>query len=401
MSVENSVSEREREVNRILADYLESQRQGNAPDRQDLLRRHPDLADELRRSSATWTISGGWPDPLPHLPLRGQQHGSSARPRCRSRARHGSLLRRLRAAGGDRPRRHGRRLQGPAGEPEPHRGPEDDPRRPAGVAGTTCGASAREAEAAANLDHPHIVPIYEVGEHEGQHYFSMKLVEGGSLAGGTRRQLTADRRGRGAGGHGRPGRPPRPPARHPPPRPQAGATSCSMPQGQPHVTDFGLAKRVEGDTTAMTRTGSHRRHAQLHGARAGRAASKVLTTARRRLQPGRDPLRAADRPAAVPGGDAAGDAPAGAGAGARAAAHGRSPGRPRPGDDLPEVPGEGPGAALRFGRRRWRTTWSAGWTASRSSPGRPHRSSGSSSGRGAVRPSRPWSASASRRPWPC
>lgn len=110
-----------------------------------------------------------------------------------------------------------------------------------------------EAEAAANLDHPNIVSVFEVGEHSGRHFYAMSFVEGQSLS-----ELVMEG-----------------------PVPQKSAVEICRKtaqavayahlhgvihrdlkpgnilldaDGQPKVTDFGLARKVEGDSD-LTITG--------------------------------------------------------------------------------------------------------------------------------------------------
>jgi tRNA A-37 threonylcarbamoyl transferase component Bud32 len=112
-----------------------------------------------------------------------------------------------------------------------------------------------EAKAAARLDHPNIVTVHEIGEIDGQHFFSMEYVEGETLA----KRLA----------HG------------PLPSKKAARIMVTVAQAlhyahqqgilhrdlkpsnilidandEPYVTDFGLAKRLDADATHKTETGA-------------------------------------------------------------------------------------------------------------------------------------------------
>ena len=109
-----------------------------------------------------------------------------------------------------------------------------------------------EAEAAASLDHPCIVPIYEIGERDGSCYFSMKLVEGGPLDEVARREQMSPRRAAEVIARL---------ARTLDYAHQRGVLHRDIKpgnilidaKGEPHLTDFGLARLVETEST-ITRT---------------------------------------------------------------------------------------------------------------------------------------------------
>ncbi len=259
----NDPDSREERVNAILAAYLDAAAAGHAPDRAELLRRHPELAAELASFFAEDEQVRKMAEPLRSAaPAPAGQGVTQATGQTAAAVSLGvvryfgdyELLEEI-ARGGMGVVYKARQLS---------------LNRLVAIKMILAGQLASdadvkrfrsEAEMVARLDHPHIVPIYEVGEYQEQQYFSMKLIEGQSLAQrlasrkpgspvGTQEQCAAVRMLATV-------------ARAVHHAHQRGVLHRDLKPanilldvaGEPHVTDFGLARRMEGGNQ-LTQSGA-------------------------------------------------------------------------------------------------------------------------------------------------
>jgi serine/threonine-protein kinase len=253
--------EREARLNDILAAYFDALEAGQPDDRATLLARHPDLATELTAFFEEQEHVFGLASPLRSLlraelfatpPARSESYAEAAGitglPAFAPRSFDGyELLEQI----------------GEGGMGVVYKARQKSPNRLVALKMLRLSALAstddlrrfrNEAESVAALDHANIVPLYEVGEHDGQPYFSMKLVEGHCLANQLER-FRAEPRAAAlllvelarAVHHAH----------------QRGVLHRDLKPsnilldaaGQPHITDFGLAKHVEADSS-LTQSGA-------------------------------------------------------------------------------------------------------------------------------------------------
>jgi serine/threonine-protein kinase len=250
-----SFTEREERLGQIAFAYLQARERGRAPNPQELLTRHPEFAEELvdfLEDEADVEQRAAPLRELARLAATGQSRrryapaGELPPTNLKSCGDHELLS--VLAQGG-------MGLVYKARQRSPNRLVALKMIRSSRLASDSDVRRFRnEAETIAQLDHPHIVPIYEVGEEDGQLYFSMKLMEGGSLTEHLPRfqndprataQLMVNIARAVHHAHQRG-------VLHRDLKPSNILLDAA---GHAHVTDFGLAKRLEGDGS-LTETGA-------------------------------------------------------------------------------------------------------------------------------------------------
>jgi serine/threonine-protein kinase len=256
-SLNNSASEQC--LDDVVVAYLKSLQAGQTPDPEEWLGRYPDLAAELREFFADQAAVRRWTAPLRPLaatpppaatdtPLPGAPETEGPGPAAPLPSFGDYELMAVIGRGGmgavfeARQRSLNRRVALKMIRADPAAFPAEGRR------------FRNEAEMAAGLDQTNIVPVYEVAEHAGQLYFSMKRIEGGSLAEHLDRfaadpklaaRLVAQVARAVHHAHQRG-------ILHRDLKPSNILLDAA---GQPHVTDFGLAKRVEIDSS-LTQSGA-------------------------------------------------------------------------------------------------------------------------------------------------
>jgi serine/threonine-protein kinase len=252
-----NVSERELRFQSVAAEYLEAREARRTNELSALLARHPDLAeqitafvagqDEVARLAAPLrdavAVVAATPDPGQTPPCGAADAPGRVEPAFSDYEVEGELAR--------------------GGMGVVYRARQRSLNRPVALKVIRAGewASAEqvrrfrnEAEMVALLDHPNIVPVHEVGEQAGQLYFSMRLVEGGSLAehlacfrddprAAAGLLATVARAVHHAHQHGVLHRDLKP------------SNILLDAEGRPHVTDFGLGRRIEVDSS-LTQPGA-------------------------------------------------------------------------------------------------------------------------------------------------